>query len=530
MKPWQRSAAFLAALALGAALAYLPAAGLGWVWDDFNLVQPSPAIQDLSGLGRAVSTDLYRQAAPRLEASPYWRPLALASYWVDTRFGQAPGALHVGNLLLHALATALLALVLWRRAGPVTGVATAALAAAWWSLHPENVEPVAWISCRYDLLCALAIIGLLALPWRPGAGRAALHGLLFLAGLLSKDGFGAMLVVLAALDWSERRPLRAALPGWAAIAGALAVWWLARAALGLPGFGTPPLLPLARVYLDAARIYFQRAIAAPPLTISHPYAPAGALGSALGAVVVLGLAAAALWRRRLAAPVALFLAGLVPASVAIGKFGEVSERYFYLPSLGLALLVGELVAASLASPRPLRRLALPVVVGLVATFGLVRVEARLPDWQSDTALFTAAVRIDPEDGQANLQLGIEAGRRGDWAEARRALEIAQRADPDSGRIAGALAWALLRTHDAPGAIRQAERATAAAPRQPDGWYYLALARHAAGDHAGELAALERLLQASPDYPSVHRLREHAACEASGRTDCGAGPRPGEGAQ
>src|SRR5215468_8705654 len=345
MKPWHRTTVLVFALGLGSAAAYLPAVQSGWVWDDVNLVQPSPALQDLGGLRRAVATDLYRQAAPRLEASPYWRPLALASYWLDTRLGAAPRALHVGNILLHGLATALLALVLLRRRTDGSGLAGPVLAATWWAFHPDNVETVAWISCRYELLCGVALLGLLALPWRPGVRRAALVGLVFLAGLLSKDGFAAMLVVIAAMDWSERRPPAVAALRWVAVGLAVAAWWAARAALDLRSFGLPPLHVLPTVFLDATRIYFVRAIVPPPLTVGHPYAPGGALGIAIGGAVVVALVAVAVWRRRLAVPVAIFLAGLVSAAVAMAKFGQVPERYFYAPSIGLALLLGEFLAA-----------------------------------------------------------------------------------------------------------------------------------------------------------------------------------------
>ncbi len=519
MKDWQRTAVLVAALALCAAAAYLPAISSGWVWDDVNLVQPSPALQDLGGLRRAVATDLYRQAAPRLEASPYWRPLALASYWLDTRVGAAPRALHVGNIVLHGLATALLTLVLLCRRSDGSGLAGPVLAATWWAFHPDNVETVAWISCRYELLCGVALVGLLALPWRPSLWRAALHGLVFLAGLLSKDGFGAMLVVVAAMDWAERRRPAAAAPRWLAIGLAVAAWWAARAALGLPGFELPPLHVLPGVFLDAARVYFVRAIVPPPLTVGHPYAPGGALGIAIGGAVVVALVVAAIRRRRLAVPVTVFLAGLVPAAVAIAKFGQVPERYFYLPSIGLALLVGDLVAVSLSSQRSLVRLSAPVAVGLAMLVGLVRLELRLPDWRSDDAIFAAALRVNPEDGDANLSVGIAAGRRGDWTEALRALAIAQRTDPQSGRIATALAWALLRSGDTAGGLRQAERATTMPPYQPDAWYYLALARHETGDHAGELAAIERLLALSPDFPRARGSRAFATCEVSGGSRC-----------
>src|ERR1043166_1920453 len=80
VKQGQRRTVLVAALALCSVAAYLPAVSSGWVWDDVNLVQPSPALRDLDGLRQAVATDLYRQAAPRLEASPYWRPLPPPSY------------------------------------------------------------------------------------------------------------------------------------------------------------------------------------------------------------------------------------------------------------------------------------------------------------------------------------------------------------------------------------------------------------------------------------------------------------------
>jgi hypothetical protein len=519
VKEWQRTAVLVAALSLGAAAAYLPSVQYGWVWDDVNLVQPSPALEDLAGLRRAVSTDLYGQAAPRLEASPYWRPLALASYWLDTRVGSAPRALHVGNVLLHAIVTGLLALVLLRRRADGSGVAAPAVAAAWWAFHPENVETVAWISCRYELLCGLALVGLLALPWRPGAGRAVLHGLLFLAGLLSKDGFAAMVLVVLAMDWAERRALSAAAPRWVALGGAMALWWGARAALGLPGFDMPPVGTWVPVFLDAVRIYFLRAIVPPPLTVGHPYVPGGALGIAIGAALILALAALVVWRRRLVVPVAVFAAGLVPAAVAMAKFGQVPERYAYLPSIGLALLVGDLFAVFAGSRRSLVRLSASVAVGLMAVTGLVRVEAHLPSWGSDEAIFAAALEENPEDAEANLHVGIAAGRRGDWIEARRALEVAARTDPDSGRIASTLAWALLHGGDVAGGLRQAERATTLADWQPDAWYYLALARHQSGDHAGELSAFERLLQLSPDFPGARGSRAFAACEMNGGSRC-----------
>lgn len=69
MKDRHRTLVLVAAVALCGSAAYLPTVASGWVWDDVNLVQPSPALRDFSGLRRAVATDLYRQAAPRLDSA-----------------------------------------------------------------------------------------------------------------------------------------------------------------------------------------------------------------------------------------------------------------------------------------------------------------------------------------------------------------------------------------------------------------------------------------------------------------------------
>ncbi len=514
--------AVIAVLAVCTAAAFLPLVGAGWVFDDVNLVQPSPALKDLAGLGRSISTDLYRQAAPRLEASPYWRPLAMASFWFDTRLGAAPGSLHVGNIVLHVIATALLALVIMRRHGGIAGVVAAAAASAWWALHPQNAEPVAWISCRYDLLCCVALLCLLIIPWRPGPLRAALYGLVFLAGLFSKEGFGAMAAVVVAMDIADKRPARDAAPRWAAIVLALVIWGVLRAAIGIRSYDMPApgeFLTILRIYPESIFIYFWRSLASPPLTIAHTYAPGGVLEVLAGVAIIAALVAAAFKWRRLTVPVTIFLAGFVPVAAAMSMFHEAPERYLYVQSIGLALLLAELVVLALSAKARIVRIAVPAAVGIVIALGLVQLEQRLPDWQSDETLWAAALRVDPLDPQANLNRAVVAGRNGDLGTALEAIEIAAKRDPGSARIASTYAWTLIRTGDFIGAVREAERATSLAPYQPDSWYYLAFAQHKTGNHPAELAAIRKLLEVAPDYPGGRDMLEVATCEVSGGKDC-----------
>lgn len=515
--------AVIVVLVICVAAAFVPLLDAGWVYDDVNLVKPSPALRDLAGLGEAISTDLYSQAGSRLEVSAYWRPLAMASYWLDTRLGNPPGALHAGNILYHTIAAVLLALVVMRRHGGMTGIIAAALASAWWALHPQNTEVVAWISCRYDILTAVALLGLLAIPWRTGPLHAAAFGLVFLAGLFSKEGFAAMAAAVLAMDFAARRPLREAAPRWLAVGLAFVIWIGMRSLIGLKGFETPSFgsaIAIGLNYLEAIAIYCWRAFAFPSLTISHSFTTNSVFGVLAGGLIFAALAAVAvLHRRRLAVPVAIFLAGLVPMAGAMTMFSEAPERYFYMPSIGLALMIGELLAHLMSAQHKPVRIAVPVAAGALIIVGLVQLEQRLPDWHGDAALWSAALRVDPRDPQANYNLAIAAGRRGDWREARRMIEIAANGNPDSARIASAHAWVLLQTRDVAGAVREAKRATELAPYQPDGWYYLAFTLHQTGDHAGELAAIDKLLEIAPDFPKARETREIAACEVSGRRDC-----------
>lgn len=505
-------------LALWVAVAYVPLIGASWVYDDINLVQPSPALESFSGLISSISTDLYSQANLHLEDSSYWRPIAMASYWLNTRLSDSPSILHLVNILLHTLTAALLAFFIMRRHGGKIGAVAAVLVSAWWAFHPQNVEPVAWISCRYDLLCGVALLTLLVLPWRSGPLRAVLYGIIFLAGLLSKESFAVIAVVILAMDFAERRSVKDAAWRWGAIIIALGVWIGLRAVIGIPNLGLPPfesVLDIIRNYLEAIAIYLWRAFTLPPLTISHPYSSGGVLWVVAGIFVFVAFVVAVILRRRLALPVSIFLAGLVPTAGAMTMFHEAPERYFYIPSIGLALLIGELIVFGFSLRyKFVIRIAVPIIVGIMIILGLVQLELRLPDWRNDDKLWKAAIRVDSLDPLANHYQAIAAGKRNDWDGALRYIKIATAGNPNSGRFATTHASILLKMGDKVGAAKEAERATILMPYYPDGWYFLAYARHNIGDHLGELAALKKLLEIAPDYPGAKEAYEFAASEVN----------------
>jgi tetratricopeptide (TPR) repeat protein len=501
------------AVALAAAAAYAPSMGAGYVWDDHQYVAPSAAVQGGGHLWRALASDWFA-ADPSDAPSGYWRPAATLSLWVAARFGSGPAPQHATNLLLHALSAALLTVALARRR---FAALPAALAAAIWALHPEQSEAVAWISCRADLLAAAFALALFALPWRPGWRSAALHGLLFLGGLLSKEPFLAVGVAVLADDLAARRSVREALPRWTAVVAAVAGWLGLRAALHIGSINRPELSSLPRHFLSVFWLYDGRALWPLPLTADHPYAPLSALRLTAGALALAALVLIALRRRDLLPAAALVVAPLGMAAVPIALLGTAPDRYFYLPSIGLAWLL----AAALQWLAEVTKRARLVTAGAgaLALLCAAATFARLPDWWSDQALFAAAARVDADDPQANLYLGIAAGLDGRLDEARALLERGLAHAPDNVRLLNALAWLHLRRGDGPAARAVAKEAVAHNPGLPQARLNLANAYHFTGAHFAERVELERALKLSPHFHEAHVAHAFALCELERRPEC-----------
>jgi len=83
-------------------------------------------------------------------AASNWHPLTWLSHALDFQFFRLdPVGPHVVNLLLHTFNVVLLFWVLWRATG-FTG--RSAIVAALFALHPINVQSVAWVAERKNLL------------------------------------------------------------------------------------------------------------------------------------------------------------------------------------------------------------------------------------------------------------------------------------------------------------------------------------------------------------------------------------------
>jgi protein O-mannosyl-transferase len=110
--------------------------------------------------------------APTEEES-YWLPLTWLSHMADCElFGLNPGFHHLTNLLLHILCALLLYLVFYKMTGAIWKSAALSLVFA---VHPLNVDSVAWIAERKNLLSSLfwmlTLLAYVSYAKRPGPAR-----------------------------------------------------------------------------------------------------------------------------------------------------------------------------------------------------------------------------------------------------------------------------------------------------------------------------------------------------------------------
>ena len=175
-------------------VAYLPAFGGGWLWDDDILITANPLVMEASGLWRIWFNN----------TSPDYFPVTLTACWIEYRLWAdwAPGY-HAVNIAWHAANTVLVWRILVR-----LGVPGAWLAAAVWGVHPVTVTSVAWVAERKNTLSmffgCLSVLGWMSYE---DSGERRFYGwslVSFVVALLAKTSLVTLPLILPVLSWWRR--------------------------------------------------------------------------------------------------------------------------------------------------------------------------------------------------------------------------------------------------------------------------------------------------------------------------------------
>ncbi|HEY1764360.1 MAG TPA: tetratricopeptide repeat protein [Opitutaceae bacterium] len=366
-----------------------------------------------------------------------WHPITWLSHMADCQvFGLRPWGHHLTNVLLHALNAVLLFDVLLLMTGALW---RSLLVGALFGLHPLHVESVAWIAERKDVLSTLfLLLALWAYVRRTrssssertfGWGWYGLALVFFALGLMAKPMVVTLPFLLLLIDyWPLRRwkngSLRARvllvvekLPFLALAAASCGVTLYAQAKGG--AMATVEEFPwgvrLANAltsycwYLEKLFVPTKLAVFYPSFATQPPLTSVLAAAAILASVTLLSLTVASrrpsflvgwLW----------FLGTLVPVIGFVQIGGQsMADRYSYIPSIGILLLIVWCVPDRFAVPAWSRRLLAGLAGGLVAACGLATLH-QLSYWKDGIRLFRHALAVTQDNWVAHANLAAELAK------------------------------------------------------------------------------------------------------------------------
>jgi len=430
-------------------------------FDDEQFIEDNPLVRQpgLRSAGRFFAEIL----APSTVRG-YSMPLTMTSIMLDCAAGGRPEdlrAFHRTNLLLHVLNTLLVVLIVRALFGSTL---IAGLTGLFFGVHPLTVEPVAWVAERKTVLATFfALVSLLGyLRYARRASRAAWALALgaYLLALLSKPTVIVLPLLFLLLDlWPLARPLRRAwaekIPFFAlgVIFAAITLVSHARTAgieVGAGGGVLERLGTLGYLHFFYLGRFFW------PAKLSSVYElPDFARGLGPAAwIALLGSAALvvllALSFRRTRAPLVgwLFCALAIAPTMGPVRYSwvEASDKYMYLPMLGLLLVAAwamagwerRVGAAGAGEPGTVTRRSVPMGAMIALALALCAGEAHalrgyLAHWRDSLGLNEYLLARAPGSAEVHTNLGVALAERGRAAEAithfRRAVEL----DPDHVR-------------------------------------------------------------------------------------------------
>jgi len=519
-------ASILVALVLAA---YVPALRGGFVWDDDAYVVENPMLRSAEGL-RRIWTDT--------AATPQYYPLTHTTFWVEYQiWGIRPEGYHAVNVLLHAAS----ALLLWEALRRLR-VPGAWLGAALFALHPIQVESVAWITERKNVLSGLFYLSAfltylrfarvdddseVSSERRAWGAYVAASGL-FVCALLSKTVTATLPVALAVvMGWKHGRlGKRELLPlaPMVVVGGIFGVLtaWLERFQVGAEG-AEWSLSMLQRVLLAPRVVGFYLGKLVWPVELTFIY-PRWTIRPddpvAWVRLVALVALLAALWglRKRVGrgpfTALAYFVVTLGPAlgfvNVYPMRYSFVADHFQYLACIGPLALGG--AALWLGTSAVTRRFgstassvarisASVVLIGVLAL--LASAQARI--YENLEILWRDTLAKNPRAWAAHNNLGAMLGGRGTLEEAADHLEQAIRLKPDHAGAHANLGVVRARQGRLEDALGLFDRAVALDPEDAGSRILLGEALARSG-RAGEAEVhLVRAVELDPGDPRGHSL-------------------------
>jgi protein O-mannosyl-transferase len=450
-------------------------------------------------------------------------------------------------LAFHVLATYLVFVVIEKLSG---NPRIAAVAAILFGLHPVHVENVAWLSSVNDLLMTVFLLAsLLAyLNFRNGNARKlwmAASVLWFVLALLSKETtavFPFLIFGFAVIFAPQRAPGNSNRVWFALKDGLVSVpyfvafvIYLAARAMMLHGL-VQPIATLSwstMVLTGPSVLWFDLKHLLFPISSSEFYSLAyvtapGLENFVLPLLLLAGsLGAAGYWISKLRDPrLGVFALGFAFATIlptlylrAIAPGNFVHDRFLYLPSVGIVVLIA-LAVEQVAASKALQQRGASVrwvMAGILCAAAFVGTLRYQTQWASNILLYQNGIKYAPQNPVVQVNLANELAAMGRYDRAIPLYLSALQSDPRFWLSNYNLGYAYYRIRRFPEAEDYLQRAIQINDQDPDQFIYLALAQMEQGELTPAVQNAEVALQRGPLSPGFHFVLAKIL-EASGQRE------------
>ena len=377
---------------------------------------------------------------PQKGDKSYWHPLTWLSHMLDYQFfGLDAGMYHLMNLLYHIINVILLYLVFFKMTGAVW---RSAFVAALFGLHPMNVDSVAWIAERKNLLSTtfwlLTILLYIYYIRRPTIFKYLIVILTFVLGLLAKPMIVTLPFVLLLLDYwplnrinenhlrninnienkHNLRLFNIILEKIPMIILSIICIYISSMSLRNTGIDIKAIEVPMGLRIENAIVsylhYIWKMFFPIDLTFFYPFPNSISMIRVVGSLLVLICISLLTILTLKKYPYFIvgwlwFVGTLVPVSGIIqgGLWPAMAERWAYVPFIGLFIIIAWGIPDIIRKLYD-HRITYTIIYTsgiLVLIFCIIISLRQVAYWENDLSLFSHAINVNPENDVAYVNLG-----------------------------------------------------------------------------------------------------------------------------
>jgi Flp pilus assembly protein TadD len=487
---------------------------------------------------------------------PLWHPLTLISHMIDCElFGLNASMHHFVNVLFHALNSALLYFVISAMTGSVW---RSAIVAFLFALHPINVESVAWVAERKNLLSTffgmLTLMAYVYYVYRRTISWYLATFFFFALGLLAKPYIITFPFLLLLLDFwplkrtrtgrddkgllSKEETVRPAsqpmsipylilekIPFFTLSVAYLVIVFVFRVQDITPTWMVPFNFRLSNAIVSYVQYVYKLAWPS-DFAVPYPFPSAIPDGYILWSLLFLFAISVATVSARRKRPYLFvgwfwFLGTLIPVTGLIqnGIWPAMADRYAYIPEIGIFIVI-VWGLSELTSKRPfLRTIACLAIVPILMILGIIT-HVQTGYWKDNKTLFAHAATVTKDNDIANYNLGRALVAEGKYSESIHYFSEVIRVRPENADAHNNLGMSLLLTRNVDEAIKHFRKSLALQPGDAivsrniaralqvkgnlaEAYFYFGNAAFFEGRIDAAVEAYSNSLAINPDFADLH---------------------------